>query len=241
MADTCLPTCPPSFPKGGLSRMHATRGGRSVWGKLQSILKTPFRLGKSSAAPLALPNVPLLPWDPTTPSILSDTQNGVPPILSNTWNGEPFLSTQHQPEEYPSLSLWTDRPLDVANVGHPNSSLSDTPRSSHSPILISSVNHPSFGGNMVTDGLHLLAVEKVVNALASEPSGDLNMETSSSLLPSDSDLSDAPMEPDDNMTFRHFQKDIKLESLVRKDPSRCSSRLNKGRRNPNSWLSFSSS
>lgn len=58
---------------------------------------------------------------------------------------------------------------------------------------------------MEIDGNHLIAMEKVVNVLSSDPFVDHNMEAPSSSLPSDSGFSNATMELDDNMTLSHYQ------------------------------------
>lgn len=84
---------------------------------------------------------------------------------------------------------------------------------------------------MQNDG-HLLTVEKVVTALSSGSTVDQNMEGLSSPLLSDSEFSNATMDLDNNMTLSHYQKDIKLEALARRGPSKSSSRLKKGRITP---------
>lgn len=208
--------------------MHTTRGGRSLRGGRQSSCKTTFDLAVGSADPTTQPNVPLLPWDPTTPSSLSDIPPSIP---SDTHFGESLPISQLHPEENPSLGLRENGPLGNVNVGSSIASTSHDPSPSQLPLLISSVPllPPSANMRDPVDS-HLFAVNKVANVLTSDQPGDLPLEASS---PSDSDYSDTIMEPDDNMILGHFQKDIKLEALARRDPSRGSSRSKKGKRNPN--------
>lgn len=45
---------------------------------------------------------------------------------------------------------------------------------------------------------------------------------------------DSTMEPDDDMVLLQYQKDVKLEALARRAPSKSSNQSKKGRKSPTS-------
>lgn len=125
-----------------------------------------------------------------------------------------------------------DCPLGTDEGGPSNALSFPNPKSFHSPLLITSANLSASGNLSETEGNHMLTVEKVGNVLSSGPIIDQNMEGPSSPLLLDSKFSNATMDPDDNMTLSHYQKDIKLDALERRGPSKSSSHSKKGRSPP---------
>lgn len=91
-------------------------------------------------------------------------------------------------------------------------------------MLFSSVNpaaapHPRLA-ELGDDSNHLLMVIRVKEALSQPLSKDQNME----------DDTDSSMEPEDGMLLLQYQRDIKLETLARRDPSKGNTISKKGRK-----------
>lgn len=136
------------------------------------------------------------------------------------------------PEVNPCLGIQEGFTLENVEGGTSKASLSPSTTPTQPYLLITCLNFSSSGQRMDTDESHLLIVERVVNVLADDPSLDHSLDNHSSPVHLDSDISDASLEPDNNMTLSHYQKDIKLKALARRGPSKSSSRSKKGKRNP---------
>lgn len=93
-----------------------------------------------------------------------------------------------------------------------------------SPLLLSSVRHDD------SDKAHSTLVNNLEMALHVPSKADLQMDDlddSGSVMGSED--SGSPLEPDDDMLLSHFHKNIKLEALARRAPSKNKSRPKKGR------------
>lgn len=103
-------------------------------------------------------------------------------------------------------------------------------KASHStePTLISSFSPLEARENTNPIHDHLLIVSKVVNTFSHSNQQEENIKDLAS-----NDSSSLP-EQDEDMSFCYFQKDIKLESPARREPSKSGSKPKKGRKSNSS-------
>lgn len=209
IVDKCPPSLHNDLHVASSSHAIASRGGHSVRGGLSRhfskalVPSTRNPEGIGTIKPYYLANV-------------SPPPERMPPILSS----DP-LDLDIQSDTAPSSSI----PQNLGSLDK-GPLISPPPKlliSNSEPLLITSNQNLDPNNDPISSDRHLGIVGKVVEAITHLENNEEEMEELSS------DDSASPLEPDDDMTLLHYQKDIKLEAIARREPSKNATKKKKGR------------